>query len=260
MHAIPQMLTEQRHLAILEELRSQGRVLARELAERLQVSEDTIRRDLRELSSRGVLQRVHGGALPVSPALANLARRGAIAMDEKQALGRHAASLIADGQLVFVDGGTSTLAMVRQLPATLRATVATHSPVIAAALIEHPSVEVLMLGGRLFKHSGVAVGAGVAQAIQALRADSFFLGVTGVDAGFGLSTGDAEEAQVKALLIAHAAETVLMASSDKLGKVSPYRVAPLSALSTLLIAEQADAAQVDALRSPSLEIITVRGG
>lgn len=254
------MLTEQRHLAILDDLQRHGRVLARELAERLAVSEDTIRRDLRELAVRGALQRVHGGALPVSPALANLARRSAIAVDEKQALGRHAASLVADGQLVFVDGGTSTLAMVRQLPPTLRATIATHSPVIAAALIEHPTVEVLMLGGRLFKHSGVAVGAGVAQAIQALRADCYFLGVTGVDAEFGLSTGDAEEAQVKALLMASSAETVLMASSDKLGKVSPYRVAPLAALATLLATPQADAARLDALRVPGLEVVTVRGG
>ncbi|MFG6461462.1 DeoR/GlpR family DNA-binding transcription regulator [Roseateles sp. DXS20W] len=254
------MLTEQRHLAILDDLQRHGRVLARELAERLAVSEDTIRRDLRELALRGALQRVHGGALPVSPALANLARRSTIAVDEKQALGRHAASLVADGQLVFVDGGTSTLAMVQQLPPTLRATIATHSPVIAAALIEHPTVEVLMLGGRLFKHSGVAVGAGVAQAIQALRADGYFLGVTGVDAEFGLSTGDAEEAQVKALLMASSAETVLMASSDKLGKVSPYRVAPLSALSTLLVTPQADTARLDALRVPGLEVVTVRGG
>ncbi len=254
------MLTEQRHLAILDELQRSGRVLARELAERWQVSEDTVRRDLRELSARGALQRVHGGALPLSPALANLARRSDIAIDEKRALGRHAASLVTDDQLVFVDGGTSTLAMVQQLPVTLRATVATHSPVIAAALIEHPGVEVLMLGGRLFKHSGVAVGAGVAQAIQALRADFYFLGVTGVEAGFGLSTGDAEEAQVKALLMASSAETVLMASSDKLGKVSPYRVAPLAALSTLLVTSQADAAQLDALRAPGLEIVTVKGG
>lgn len=253
------MLTEQRHLAILDELQRSGRVLAREMAERLQVSEDTVRRDLRELSSRGVLQRVHGGALPVSPALANLAKRSDIATDEKQALGRQAASMVADGQLVFVDGGTSTLAMVRQLPATLRATVATHSPVIAAALIEHPGVEVLMLGGRLFKHSGVAVGAGVARAIQSLRVDCFFLGATGVQAGFGLSTGDAEEAQVKALLMASAAETVLMASSDKLGKVSPYRIAPLSALTTLIVTRGADPAELQALRVPGLEIV-VSGG
>lgn len=252
------MLTEQRHLTILDELARHGRVLARELADTLQVSEDTVRRDLRDLAARGALQRVHGGALPVSPALANLARRQDIAVDEKRLLARHAAELVLDGQLVFVDGGTTTLAMVQQLPPTLRATVATHSPVIAAALIEHPSVEVLMLGGRLFKHSGVAVGAAVAQAIQSLRADVFFLGVTGVEAGFGLSTGDAEEAQVKALLISHAAETVLMASSDKLGKVSPYRVAPLSALSTLLVTPEAAAADVQALQTPGLEIVTVR--
>lgn len=249
------MLTEQRHLAILEELQRHGRVIARDLAARLAVSEDTMRRDLRELSARGALQRVHGGALPVSPALANLARRSRIAVDEKEALGRQAAALVSDGQLVFVDGGTSTLAMVRQLRPTLRATVATHSPVIAAALIEHPTVEVLMLGGRLFKHSGVAVGAGVAQAIQALRADCFFLGVTGVHAEFGLSTGDAEEAQVKALLMASAAETVLMASSDKLGRVSPYRVAPLAALATLIVTPQADAASLAALRVPGLDVM-----
>lgn len=248
------MLTEQRHLAILEELQRHGRVIARDLAARLAVSEDTMRRDLRELSARGALQRVHGGALPVSPALANL-RRSRIAVDEKEALGRQAAALVSDGQLVFVDGGTSTLAMVRQLRPTLRATVATHSPVIAAALIEHPTVEVLMLGGRLFKHSGVAVGAGVAQAIQALRADCFFLGVTGVHAEFGLSTGDAEEAQVKALLMASAAETVLMASSDKLGRVSPYRVAPLAALATLIVTPQADAASLAALRVPGLDVM-----
>ncbi|MFG6413960.1 DeoR/GlpR family DNA-binding transcription regulator [Roseateles sp. DC23W] len=252
------MLTEQRHLTILDELQLSGRVLARELAERLAVSEDTIRRDLRDLAQRGALQRVHGGALPVSPALANLARRGAIALDEKRALGRAAAALIADGQLVFVDGGTSTLSLVQQLPVTLRATIATHSPVIAAALIEHPSVEVLMLGGRLFKHSGVAVGAGVAQAVQALRADCCFLGVTGVDAAFGLSTGDFEEAQVKALLMAQAAETVLMASSDKLGKVSPFRVAPLAALSTLIVTPQASADALASLRRPGLDILVAR--
>jgi DeoR/GlpR family transcriptional regulator of sugar metabolism len=249
------MLTEQRQLLILDELQRAGRVIARELAERLQVSEDTIRRDLRELAGRGALQRVHGGALPVSPALASLARRVDIAPDEKRLLGRQAAALVRDGQLVFVDGGTSTLAMVQQLAPTLRATVATHSPVIAAALIEHPGVEVLLLGGRLFKHSGVAVGAGVAQAIQALRADCYFLGVTGVHAEFGLSTGDAEEAQVKALMMASAAETVLMASSDKLGKISPYRVAPLAALATLIVTPQAGETQLQALHRPGLEVL-----
>lgn len=251
------MLTEQRHLAILGELERSGRVLARELALQLQVSEDTVRRDLRDLAACGALQRVHGGALPLSPALATLAKRREIAVDEKRALGRHAAGLVAPGQLVFVDGGTTTLAMVEQLPAALRATVATHSPVIAAALIDHPGVDVLMLGGRLFKHSGVAVGAAVAQAIQSLRADCYFLGVTGVDAAFGLSTGDAEEAQVKALIMASAAETVLMASSDKLGKVSPFRVAPLAALSTLLVTSQAQPAQLEPLRVAGLEVVTV---
>ncbi len=250
-----ELLTEQRHQFILDRLARKGRVLARELALALHVSEDSIRRDLRELASQGLLQRVHGGALPASPALANLAQRGLIASDEKQLLGRAAAALIQPGQLVLIDGGTSTLALVQQLPADLRATVATHSPMIAAALIAHASAEVILLGGRLYKHSGVAVGAAVVQAVQGLRADLFFLGVTGIEAEFGLSTGDAEEAQVKQCLMQAAAETVLMASSDKLGLISPYRIAPLSALSTLIVSAAAPAEKVQALAHPGIELL-----
>ena len=147
------MLTEQRKKAILDALARDGQVLAKALSETFGVSEDTVRRDLRELAADGRLQRVHGGALPASPAVATFAQRQDIESTEKQTIAKAAAAMISEGQVVIIDGGTTSAHLVRHLPATLSATVVTHSPSVAVALVNHPSIEVIVIGGRLFKHS-----------------------------------------------------------------------------------------------------------
>ena len=211
------MLTRQRKNLILERLGGEGRIVAKDLAAELDLSEDTIRRDLRELARDGRLQRVHGGALPSAPAEADLVARTAIASDSKRAVGRTAAALIEPGQTVIVDGGTTALQLVAHLAPDLRATIVTHSPVVAVALERHPSVAVELVGGRLYRHSMVAVGAAAVEAMSTVRADAFFMGVTGIDAEAGLSTGDLEEAHVKRALSRRAAETIVLASAEKLG-------------------------------------------
>ncbi|MCW7540604.1 DeoR/GlpR family DNA-binding transcription regulator [Aquabacterium sp. A7-Y] len=242
------MLTEQRKQHILAVLRRDGRVLAKALGQELGVSEDTIRRDLRELARTGQLQRVHGGALPASPATATLAVREGLQVEEKRALGRAGARLIQPGQLVFVDGGTTTLQLVRHLPEHLKATIVTHSPLIAAELGAHPNVEVVLIGGRLFKHSMVSVGSAAVEAISRIRADLYLMGVTGLHAETGLSTGDLEEAYIKRALLAQAAETVVLASSDKLGVASAYSIAPATAATVILATRQADPAALAPFR------------
>src|SRR6185437_3578567 len=129
------------------------------LSSELNVSEDTIRRDLRELAAEGLLQRVHGGALPSSPAVGNFACRLKVATDEKRSIGRAAAAMIRRGQVMILDGGTTAVQIARHLPPGLRASGGTYSPTIAVELVERPSVEVILIGGKLFKHSVVAVGA-----------------------------------------------------------------------------------------------------
>jgi DeoR/GlpR family transcriptional regulator of sugar metabolism len=121
------------------------------------------------------------------------------------------------------------------LPLHLRATVVTHSPSVAVALAGHLQIEVLMLGGRLFRHSMVNVGASVVEGAAQLRADLYLMGVTGVHAEAGLTTGDFEEAAVKRALHQRAAETVVLASADKLGAASAFTVAPLKALAGLVV-------------------------
>jgi len=228
------MLTSQRKLILLDLLKQDGKIVAKSAAARLDVSEDTIRRDLRELAGDGLLQRVHGGALPASPAMADFAARQHISTDDKSAIGRAAAQLIQPGQVVFIDGGTTSAQLVRHLPPDLRATVITHSPSVAVDLSSHPTIEVIMLGGRLFKHSVVGVGSATVEAIRQVRADLYFMGVCSVHPEAGLSTGDFEEAGVKRALSAAAAETIVLASPEKLATASPYQVIPLDELSGLV--------------------------
>jgi DeoR/GlpR family transcriptional regulator of sugar metabolism len=249
------MLTRQRQQHILDALQRDGQVVAKALSESLGLSEDTIRRDLRELAAQGRLQRVHGGALPVAPAEADFAGRQRLAPQEKVAIGRAAAAMVQPGQVVFVDGGTTAVQLARHLPPALRATVVTHSPSVAVELVEHTGVEVILIGGRLFKHSVVAVGAAAVEAIARIHADLYFMGVTGVHAQAGLSTADMEEASVKRALMAAAGDTIVMASSEKLGAASPYVIAPLGAASTVLVAPEASRAQLAPLRKAGAVLV-----
>ena len=248
------MLTTQRKKLLLARLAAEGQLVAKALAHELGTSEDTIRRDLRELAAEGRLQRVHGGALPASAAMGDLAVRGQVAVADKVALGRFGASLVKPGQVVILDGGTTALQVARHLAPGLRATVVTHSPPIAVELAQHAGIEILMLGGRLFRHSMVNVGADVIAAASRLRADLFFLGATGVHPDAGLSTGDAEEAAVKRALHERAAETVVLASSEKLMAASPFVIAPLAAASLLAVPRATPARVTRALRASGVKV------
>ena len=232
------MLASQRKQYILATLQRDGQLVAKTLAQELELSEDTIRRDLRELAQEGLLQRVHGGALPASPAIVNFPQRQQIATAAKEAIGRAAAQLIQPGQVVIIDGGTTAVQLARHLPPELQATVVTHSPTIAVELATHKSVEIILIGGRLFKHSVVAVGAVAIEALSHIHADSFFMGVTGVHPQAGLTTGDLEEAYMKRACSERAAETFVLASTEKLGVASAYVIAPVTRASGLII-EQA---------------------
>ena len=228
------MLTTERKAALLDRLAQKGKLVAASLAVEWGVSEDTIRRDLRDLAAAGRLVRVHGGALPASPTHLPLAKRSLLQREAKARLGRAAAGLIRPDMIVLMDGGTTHLALVAALPQSLRATIVTHSPGIAAALEQHDCVDVILIGGRLFRHSMVAMGPSTQDALSRLRADLCFLGVTGVHPDLGLTTGDAEEAALKGALIASAAETVVLATPEKISAASPWIIAPLERIDHLV--------------------------
>lgn len=229
------MLTSQRKSLLLDMLRREGQVIAKRAAEEFSLSEDTIRRDLREMAAEGLLRRVHGGAMPIAPDLPDFSARQVISSDVKRRLGAAAANLVKPGQMIFLDGGTSTAEIARALPRNFAFTVTTHSPTIAAELEQHPTAEVILIGGRIYKHSMVAVGAAAMSQISLIRPDIFFLGVTAVHPSQGLSTGDMEEAAIKRHIASQAAETFVLVTEEKLDASSPCTIMPVSGLAGMIV-------------------------
>ncbi|MBN6400798.1 DeoR/GlpR family DNA-binding transcription regulator [Enterobacter hormaechei] len=249
------MLTSQRKQLILEKLEAEGQVQSTALSLIFSVSEDTIRRDLRELAAEGRLQRVHGGALPASSAIAPFAERQSVKMDAKKRVARRGAQLISPGQVVIIDGGTTTSELITFLPPDLRVTVVTHSPGIALGLVNHPCIEVILIGGRLYKHSIVTVGAAAIEDINNIHADLFFMGVTGVHPESGLTTGDYEEACIKRAFSGRAAETVVLASPEKINTASAFVIGDLSLVNTLVVENTTDERWVNAMKEKGVAVI-----
>jgi DeoR/GlpR family transcriptional regulator of sugar metabolism len=253
------MLTRQRKELLLARLKQDGQIVARSLSDELGLSEDTIRRDLRELAAEGLLQRVHGGALPLglppSPAMGDFGVRQQISSTAKPSIARAAAAMIAPGQVVFIDGGTTAVQLARALPSTLRCTVVTHSPSVAVELAEHPLIEVILIGGRLFKHSIVAMGPSALESIAQIGTDIYFMGVCSLHPESGISTGDFDEAGVKRAISRMARRTVVLASPEKLDTASPYQIAPLSQISAIVVSGDAPEAALKRYRTLGIEVI-----
>ncbi len=239
------MLTAERRRSIMQALQRDGKVLASELSKNFQVSEDTIRRDLRELAEAGMLQRVHGGALPRPPVSASFSERQQQATGAKEAIARAALRFIRPEQVIILDGGTTLLQVARQLPRDQRLTVITHSPPIVMALTEpeHSEIEVILIGGQMNKHAQVAQGASTVDAYRNIRADLCFLGIRGLHPTIGISTSDLEESYVKRAMVASAAEVVALSSAEKLDTAAPYIIGS-SSLLTRLVTERSVSEEV----------------
>lgn len=249
------MLTAERRQEILERLRRDGKVVAVELSAALAVSPDTVRRDLQELAEMGLLQRVHGGALPPASGARPYAARRDQAPAAKEAIARATCRLFRSGQVILLDAGTTTLEVARHLPADLRATVVTNSPAIAVALAEHPTVEVTMLGGRLDKEAHATVGAATIEALRAIRADILVLGVCSLHPDIGITVTDLEESYIKRAMNANAAEVVAVSSADKLGSAAAFVVGPVEELTHLVTERSSPQAQLDLYRSHGVEVV-----
>lgn len=245
-------LPQERQRLILELLTQQGRVVAQDLAQKFCTSDDTIRRDLRELAAAGLCHRVYGGALPLSPASASLNERLAVVPARKQALGETMARLLPAGQVVFVDAGSTNLAAMSALSEGHALTIITNAPKIAAEVSARESIRLIVIGGLVNQHAGGAYSAGALRDVADLRPDVYLLGVCALDAGAGICTFGYEEAEFKRKLIAQSRRVISAVSSDKLGTSAPFAVAPLRVLGDLVVEVDAPEDQVLALQQDGL--------
>jgi DeoR/GlpR family transcriptional regulator of sugar metabolism len=249
------VLTAERRQAILGRLTRDGKVVASELVVALGVSEDTVRRDLRELADQGLVQRVHGGALAPAPSTGSFARRLEIAHEAKAALAEAALPLLQGARVIVLDGGTTTLELARRLSPTHACTVVTNSPPVAVALADHPLADVVLVGGRLHKADQVTVGSTAVQALRAIRADISVLGVCSLHPEIGVTTIDEEESHVKHAIVACAGEVIALATADKLRSASPWVVASLADVDHLVT--DGDASLTDAYADAGIDVVAV---
>ncbi|ANL36230.1 DeoR family transcriptional regulator protein [Rhizobium phaseoli] len=231
----------ERQGVISERLRLNGRVLAAELALEFGVSEDTVRRDLREMAAAGLCERVYGGALPVSPAHGSLTQRIGIA-DRKQALARAAAKQIAAGLTVFFDAGSTNLAIANALPAELELTAATNAPAIAAALIDKPAVSVILIGGMMDRQTGGALGAKALRDMEQISPDLCILGACGVDLEAGITAFSFEDAEFKRFATSRSRKVLAAVTSEKFGTAAPHSILPAAHCECLVVEHDADPA------------------
>ncbi|MFN8348001.1 MAG: DeoR/GlpR family DNA-binding transcription regulator [Spirosomataceae bacterium] len=233
MHQIQtQMLKRERQAFIMKQINLHNRVLSADLGIMLNVSEDTIRRDLNELAESGELIKVHGGALSKSYHY-DYAPNTTYALDEKTVIAQKAATLIEDGMYVMVGGGTTVRELVRLLPSELKATFFTISLTTALQLCDHPNVEVIFLGGTLVKNSQISVGGEVISRLSEISADLCILGTNSID-NEGITDSDLEAVQVKKAMIKASKRTAIVTISEKLNSAQRLRIGDLNDLDFLI--------------------------
>jgi DeoR/GlpR family transcriptional regulator of sugar metabolism len=229
------LLLDERQAEIRRRLGSADRVIAGELAVEFQVSEDTIRRDLRELAAAGQCIRVYGGALPAPAAAMPLSERYGTGMERKRGLALAMAGFVERGMTVFLDAGSTNLAAAQLLPDDLDLTVATHAPHIAAAILDRPGIRLFMIGGKVDANVGAATGSQAQRVMEQLRPDIAFIGACAVSGVTGVTAFDAEDAEFKRLITRQSRMCLAAAVNEKIGTAAPYPVFPLSAFGHIVV-------------------------
>ena len=229
------LLLRQRQTIIKDRLKSSGRVLAADLAKEFGVSEDTIRRDLRDMAAAGLCERVYGGALPLAPGGTSLTTRVSESAGRKLTLARAAVSTIREGMTVFFDASSTNLAIAQALPDAIRLTAVTNTPVIAAALMEKTGIEVILIGGKIDRQVGAAIGSAAQREMATLRPDLCILGACGIDVDAGITAFEYEDAAFKRLAVHQSADVLVAVTADKIGTSAPHAVLPAERCTTLVV-------------------------
>ncbi|MGV8976719.1 MAG: DeoR/GlpR family DNA-binding transcription regulator [Cellulomonas sp.] len=230
------MYATERHQEILRRARADGRVEVKHIAEELDVTPETVRRDLTALERLGVVRRVHGGAIPVErlgiePAVDERETRLA---GQKERIAKVALDELPDGGSIIIDAGTTTVRIAQMLPTDRELMVVTHSLPVANLLISKPNVTLYLLGGIVRARTLAAVGDWTRHNLADVFVDVAFIGTNGITANRGLTTPDLGEAAVKRALISSARRTVVLADHTKFGREDFAHVCDLEAIDTVI--------------------------
>jgi len=228
------MLKRERQAYIVHQVNLHNKVLSNALSNEISVSEDTIRRDLQELSKKGKLIKVHGGALSPSFHDITYPSKKVYAQNSKKIIAEKAVKLIKDGMFVLTGGGTTVVEMARNLPLTLSATFISGSIPVIVEYMNHPNIEVVVVGDKLSKSSKITLGADALARINSLKPDICFLGINAINTEDGITDSDWDVVQLKQAMIEASQKVVCLTISEKINSLQPIQVSGLNKIDILI--------------------------
>ena len=253
------MRKQDRHELVCELVQATGRVKVGDLAARMDVSEMTVRRDLEELEDRGVLTRVHGGAVSnVSRSYEpGFAARRLQHVDAKKRIGQAVAELVRDGETLILDAGTTTLEVAHALPSDRRLRVLALSLFVADAVADMPNVTLMIPGGVVRRHERSFIGGLTTATFANLQFDTVILTSGGVDAVAGVTEYEFDDSETKIAALRSAKRIIVTVDSSKLGAVAFVRLCPIDAVDVVVTDRAAPSETVEAIRRAGVQVIVV---
>ncbi|GAW92127.1 DeoR/GlpR family DNA-binding transcription regulator [Calderihabitans maritimus] len=236
------MYSEERKKIILDYIQNHGRASVQELTEVVQVSESTIRRDLKELKEARLIKRTHGGALSLQSVNfePTLGEKEVTFLKEKRAVAKKAVELIEEGDTILLDAGTTTFELAKELKSFSKLTVVTNAVNIIQELLTHPGIELVVVGGILRKETLAMVGPIAEQALSMIRVDKLFLATNGIDVEAGLTTPNLIEAATKRKMISIAKQVILLTDHSKVGVISHAKIADINEINQIILDDAVD--------------------
>jgi DeoR/GlpR family transcriptional regulator of sugar metabolism len=228
------MLKKERQAYILHQINLHNKVLSSSLCEEIQVSEDTIRRDLQELADEGKLIKVHGGALSQSFSTVHFTQSSVYSQNHKKRIAQKAVGLIKNGMFILTSGGTTIMEMARSLPPQLKATFISGSIPAILEYMHHPNIEVILVGDKISKNSKITIGSEAIAKIKQVKADLCFLGTSAIDLQHGITDNDWDVVQLKKAMIESSLKVICLTIAEKVNTVQPIHICKLEDIDTII--------------------------
>jgi DeoR/GlpR family transcriptional regulator of sugar metabolism len=228
------MLKRERQVYILHQVNLHNKVLSADLSQHINVSDDTIRRDLQELAEAGKLIKVHDGVMSPSFHRGHHSSKDVYSYQQKKIIAQKAASLIKDGMFVLTSGGSTIIELARTLPPSLNATFISGSIPAIFEYMNHPNINVIVIGDKISKNSKITIGPEAVARIRQLKADVCFLGINALNVANGVSDNDWDVVQIKKAMVESSQKLVCLTIAEKINSQQPLQICECAKIDTLI--------------------------
>jgi DeoR/GlpR family transcriptional regulator of sugar metabolism len=249
------MLKEERFTHILTTIKKKGKVKFESLSSALNVSEDTVRRDIESLHNNGLLVKVRGGAISLSKNPLSFQDRTHFLSEEKNIVGLKAQQFIRNGQTIFMDGGSTVCAVASHLPANVSFRLITNNMALVPIISAFRHIELILLGGIYDRETAVNTGRQACNEAAQYIADLYLMGTCAIQPNFGISAVFQADGEVKQIMLKNAAQTYALGNHANLNSTEYFKVCTLKEISGLITDLSTDDSRLDDFRDRGVRLV-----